>query len=91
MQRKSANDISETEAEASYRSHQGHGRSRKEGSRECGARRRPEQLSGAVQEAGKRWGLIPDHTHGLRTVSLQAPDTDVFFNYLFFTGSEGNI
>lgn len=51
----------------------------------------PEQLSGADQEAGMCWGLIPDHTHGLRTVSLQAPGSDVFFNYLFFSGSEGNI
>lgn len=91
MQRKGAHGISETEAEASHRSRQSHGRRRKEDSRECGARTRAAQLSGAVQEAGMCWGLIPDHTHGLRTVSLQAPGSDVFFNYLFFSGSEGNI
>lgn len=92
MQRKGAHGISETEAEASHRSHQSHGRRRrKEDSRECGAKTGAEQLSGAVQEVGKCWGLIPDHTHGLRTVSLQVPGSDVFFNYLFFSGSDGNI
>lgn len=56
-QRKGANDISETAAEASYRLHQSQERKRKGDSSEYGARTRAERLSEDALEAEKRRGL----------------------------------
>lgn len=57
-QRKGANDISETAAEASYRLHLSHERRRKGDSSLCGGTRAA-QLSEAALEAEKGRGLSP--------------------------------